>query len=43
MVDDSADDELGLRLPPDLRCPTNDMYGGHRPGNNLYRRFDRMR
>ena len=31
----SADPELGLVYLP-TGAPTNDMYGGHRPGNNLY-------
>ena len=31
----SADLELGLVYLP-TGAPTNDMYGGHRPGNNLY-------
>ena len=31
----SADDELGYVYLP-TSSPTNDMYGGHRPGNNLY-------
>ena len=31
----SADEELGLVYLP-TGAPTNDMYGGHRPGNNLY-------
>jgi glucose dehydrogenase len=31
----SADDELGYVYLP-TTSPTNDMYGGHRPGNNLY-------
>ena len=31
----SADDELGYLYLP-TTSPTNDMYGGHRPGNNLY-------
>ncbi len=31
----SADDELGLVYLP-TGAPSNDMYGGHRPGNNLY-------
>jgi quinoprotein glucose dehydrogenase len=31
----SADEELGLAYLP-LTSPTNDMYGGHRPGNNLF-------
>ena len=31
----SADDERGLIYLP-TGAPSNDMYGGHRPGNNLY-------
>ena len=31
----SADEELGYVYLP-TSSPTNDMYGGHRPGNNLY-------
>ena len=31
----SADDELGYIYLP-TTSPTNDMYGGHRPGNNLF-------
>jgi quinoprotein glucose dehydrogenase len=31
----SADEELGLAYFP-LTSPTNDMYGGHRLGNNLF-------
>jgi quinoprotein glucose dehydrogenase len=31
----AADDELGYVYLP-TSSPTNDMYGGHRPGNNLY-------
>lgn len=31
----SADEELGLVYLP-TGAPSNDMYGGHRPGNNLY-------
>ena len=31
----SADEELGLVYLP-TGAPTNDMYGGHRPGNNLF-------
>lgn len=31
----SADDELGYVYLP-TSSPTNDMYGGHRPGHNLY-------
>ena len=31
----SADEELGLAYFP-LTSATNDMYGGHRPGNNLF-------
>ena len=31
----SADAELGLVYLP-TGAPTNDMYGGHRPGNNLF-------
>ena len=31
----SADDELGVAYLP-LTGVTNDMYGGHRPGNNLF-------
>ncbi len=31
----SADEELGLIYLP-TGAPSNDMYGGHRPGNNLY-------
>ncbi len=31
----SADEELGLAYLP-LTSPTNDMYGGHRLGNNLF-------
>ena len=31
----SADLELGYVYLP-TGAPTNDMYGGHRPGNNLY-------
>lgn len=31
----SADDELGYVYVP-TTSPTNDMYGGHRPGNNLF-------
>ncbi len=31
----SADDELGLIYLP-TGAPSNDMYGGHRPGDNLY-------
>jgi quinoprotein glucose dehydrogenase len=31
----SADEELGYVYLP-TTSPTNDMYGGHRPGNNLY-------
>jgi glucose dehydrogenase len=31
----SADDELGYVYLP-TTSPTNDMYGGHRPGDNLY-------
>ena len=31
----SADEELGLAYLP-LTSATNDMYGGHRPGNNLF-------
>jgi quinoprotein glucose dehydrogenase len=31
----SADEELGLAYFP-LSSPTNDMYGGHRLGNNLF-------
>jgi quinoprotein glucose dehydrogenase len=31
----SADDELGLLYMP-LSAPTNDMYGGHRLGDNLF-------
>lgn len=31
----SADEEAGLAYLP-LSSPTNDMYGGHRPGNNLF-------
>ena len=31
----SADEEIGLIYLP-TGAPTNDMYGGHRPGNNLF-------
>lgn len=31
----SADPELGLVYLP-VEAPTNDLYGGHRPGDNLY-------
>lgn len=31
----AADDELGYAYLP-TSSPTNDMYGGHRPGHNLY-------
>ena len=31
----SADEELGLVYLP-TGAPSNDMYGGHRPGNNLF-------
>ena len=31
----AADEELGYVYLP-TSSPTNDMYGGHRPGNNLY-------
>src|SRR5262249_5252521 len=31
----SADNELGLAYLP-TGAPTNDLYGGHRPGNNLF-------
>ena len=31
----SADPELGLVYLP-IETPTNDVYGGHRPGDNLY-------
>src|SRR5215469_14501017 len=31
----SSDDELGYIYLP-TTSPTNDMYGGHRPGNNLF-------
>jgi quinoprotein glucose dehydrogenase len=31
----SADPELGLVYLP-IEAPTNDVYGGHRPGDNLY-------
>ncbi len=31
----SADEELGYAYLP-LSSPTSDMYGGHRPGNNLF-------
>ena len=31
----TADEELGYLYLP-VEAPTNDMYGGHRPGNNLY-------
>ena len=31
----SADPELGLAYLP-VEAPTNDLYGGHRPGDNLY-------
>ena len=31
----SADEDLGLIYLP-TGAPSNDMYGGHRPGNNLY-------
>lgn len=31
----SADEELGLVYLP-ISTPTNDYYGGHRPGDNLY-------
>ena len=31
----SADPELGIVYLP-VEAPTNDVYGGHRPGNNLY-------
>jgi quinoprotein glucose dehydrogenase len=31
----SADEELGLLYMP-VSSPTNDMYGGHRPGDNLF-------
>ena len=31
----SADPDLGLVYLP-VEAPTNDVYGGHRPGNNLY-------
>ena len=31
----SADSELGLVYLP-IETPTNDVYGGHRPGDNLY-------
>ena len=31
----SADEELGLVYHP-TSAPTNNMYGGHRPGNNLF-------
>jgi quinoprotein glucose dehydrogenase len=31
----SADPQLGLVYLP-VEAPTNDVYGGHRPGNNLY-------
>jgi len=31
----SADEQLGLVYLP-TSSPTNDMYGGHRPGDNLY-------
>ena len=31
----SSDEQLGLAYLP-TGAPTNDMYGGHRPGNNLF-------
>ena len=31
----SADSQLGLVYLP-IETPTNDVYGGHRPGDNLY-------
>ena len=31
----AVDEELGLAYLP-IGTPTNDLYGGHRPGNNLY-------
>lgn len=31
----SADEELGILYMP-MSSPTSDMYGGHRPGDNLY-------
>ena len=31
----SADEELGYAYLP-LTSPTSDMYGGHRPGDNLF-------
>jgi quinoprotein glucose dehydrogenase len=31
----SVDEELGLVYLP-VESPTNDFYGGHRPGNNLF-------
>ncbi len=31
----SADEELGYVYLP-FGTPTNDFYGGHRPGNNLF-------